>query len=202
MNRVRRVLAGRRLPAVAAMLAFTLTLPAIGNGWSFDDLPQRLILLQHPLAGAPPSAMFTFLDGDPDRTRTLIDLGTLPWWTDPEIRASFWRPITVWTHRLDYALWPDFAALQHLHSLLWLVALVWIAARFYRSLFGATWVAGLAALLYALDDAHGFPAGWLANRNALVATTFGLLALWIHDRWRRSGWRPGAWLGPGAFVAA
>ncbi len=40
---------------------------------------------------------------------------------------------------------------------------------------GVPWVAGLAGLLFALDDAHGLPAGWIANRNALIAGFFGVL---------------------------
>src|SRR5258708_21904314 len=60
--------------------------------------------------------------------------------------------------------------------------------------------AGLAALLFAVEDGHALPAAWLANRNSLLATLFGLLALTVHDRWRRDGWRPGAWWGS-AFLA-
>src|SRR5207253_324791 len=40
----------------------------------------------------------------------------------------------------------------------------------------------LAGLLYAVDDAHGLPVGWLANRNALFAGAFGLAAVVVHDR--------------------
>jgi len=78
---------------------------------------------------------------------------------------------------LDYALWPDRPELMHLHSLVWLGALVATAALFYRRVLGATWVAGLAALLYAIDDAHALPAAYLANRNALIATFFGVGSL-------------------------
>ena len=54
----------------------------------------------------------------------------------------------------------------------------------------------MAALLYAIDDSHGTAVGFLANRNALLATLFGVLALLAHHRWRRDGWRAGALLGP------
>jgi hypothetical protein len=56
---------------------------------------------------------------------------------------------------------------------------------------GRTLTAGLAALLFAVDDAHGGPVGWIANRNSLVAATFGVLALLAHDAWRRGGRRAG-----------
>jgi hypothetical protein len=61
-------------------------------------------------------------------------------------------------------------------------------------------VAGLAALLFAVDDAHGMPAVWLANRNATIGAFFGLLTLIVHDRWRRDGRRTGAVLAPLALL--
>src|SRR5437588_6977688 len=99
--------------------------------------------------------MFRFFRGDPDRARPLIDLGLVPWWTDPGLKGEFLQALTVLTHRLDYALWPDSAPLMHLHSLLWLGASAAAAAVLYRRMFGATWVAALAAWVYALDDARG-----------------------------------------------
>ncbi|MCK6529273.1 hypothetical protein L6R50_17535, partial [Myxococcota bacterium] len=135
---------------------------------------------------------------DPGRTRAMVEAGILPWYTAPDMMASLWRPVSSATHRLDYALWPDSAPLMHAHSLLWAAALAAVAAALYRRVMGAggAAAAGLAALLYAADDARGIPVGWLANRNALIAAALGLGALWAHDRWRRDGWRPGAALGP------
>ena len=42
----------------------------------------------------------------------------------------------------------------------------------------------------------GTPAGWIANRNSLIAATFGVLALITHDSWRRNGRRGGIVLAP------
>jgi len=77
---------------------------------------------------------------------------------------------------------------MHLQSLLWFAGAVVAAAVFYRRLLLPVWVAGLAALLFAIDDAHGMPAVWLANRNASIGVFFGLVALIAHDGWRRDGW--------------
>jgi hypothetical protein len=116
------------------------------------------------------------------------------------LRLAFFRPLAGLTHWLDYQLWPEVPALMHLHSLAWLGAIVAVATLFYRRMLGAVWIAGLAALLFAVDDAHGFPAAWLANRNALIGVFFGLLTLIAHDRWRRDGWWMGAVLAPPAFL--
>lgn len=140
--------------------------------------------------------MFRFFDGDPQRTRHFMDLGLLPWWTYLEMKAAFWRPLAALTHWLDYQLWPDYAGLMHAHSVLWFGGLVAVMTLVYRRLMGATWIAGFAALLYALDDAHGMPVGFLANRNVLPSCLFGGLALLAHIRWRQDAWRWGALLGP------
>lgn len=131
--------------------------------------------------------MFRFLDGNPERTLTLMDYGGLPWWTVPEAKGSFWRPLTILTHWLDYRLWPETAWLMHAHSIAWYALLVATVCTLYRRMMGATAVAGLAAILYAVDDAHSMPAAWLANRNAIIAAVFGVLAILSHDRWRRHG---------------
>jgi hypothetical protein len=191
----RAVLAHRRLPLIAALLCVVLALPALGVGFVLDDYYHRAVLLELPqfreLFG-PPSEMFRFFRGDPERTGRVMDLGFFPWWTYPGLKAEFCQVVTVWTHRLDYWLWPDSPALMHLQSLLWLGGLVAVVAWLYRRLFDRPVVAGLAAILFAVDDCHGAVVGFIANRNVLIAAFLGMLALIAHDRWRRrSGRMPG-----------
>lgn len=180
-----------------------MTLPALWSGWQQDDLLQRYYLLGNPdPSGTPvsPLNIFAFLDGDSATIARHRDLGVIPWWTYPRLRLAFFRPLTGLTHYSDYALWPRSAELMHAQNLLWFGALIAAVTLLYRRLHGVTWLAGLAALLYALDDAHGLPAGWLANRNAVVAACFGVLALVVHDHWRRGTFRAGEKLGPLLFV--
>jgi hypothetical protein len=132
----------------------------------------------------------------------MIDLGVMPWWTMPKIKGSFWRPVTVATHWLDYRLWPEQPALMHAQSLLWFAATVFVAACLYRRVMTVAWVAGLAALLYAVDDAHATPVAWLANRNIVIATFFGLCSLLAHDRWRRRGGALAGLAGPLLLAAS
>ena len=194
MNKIRVWLSSPALPYASAGLVMLLTLPALWTGFQLDDMAMRMALLEHPEAIAGPSEAFSFINGDLETSRRYMDLGVMPWWSAEDLRFVFLRPVTIAFHRLDYLLWPDSAPLMHLHSLLWLAALVLSVAALYRRLLTPVWIAGLATLLYAIDDAHGYPAAWLANRNALIATTLGVLALLCHDRWRREGWRLGPWL--------
>jgi hypothetical protein len=202
---LRLLLSSRYAPVGVAVLTVLLALPSLGVGWILDDIYHRTVLLEksrfRELLG-PPSDMFRFFRGDPERTGRLIDVGLFPWWTDPKIKAEFLQALTVLTHRLDYALWPDSSVLMHAQSLCWLGAAVAATAVFYRRMLGATWVAGVAALLYAIDDARGATVGFLANRNVLVAATFGVSSLIAHDRARRDGSRGAAVLAPLFLLAA
>ncbi len=175
---------------IVTVVALALSMPSLWIGLSADDHLHRLALTgQDPLGWGKNTAsgMFEFLDGDAARTRRMIESGMLPWWTYLHVRGSFWRPLTILTHQLDYVLWPESPWLMHAHNLAWFCLLIVGVSILYRQLKLPGWVPGLAALLYALDDAHGWPVGWIANRNGLVATSFGVFAISAFIRARRDG---------------
>ena len=199
-----RLLQHQRLPVATGLLASLLLLPALCGGFQLDDHLQRHHLLG---LGGDPLQLFVFYDGDVESNRAEMETGTLPWWASPDLRHANFRYLSVLSMQLDYLLWPESPMLMHLHSLVWLGLCVGVAGALYRRLFGreaprALWAAGLAALLYALDDAHSLPAAYLANRNALLATFFGLLSLHCHVRWRDDRWRAGALLAPACLALA
>lgn len=179
----------RYFPWLVAVVAVLLCLPALRLGWLFDDDFHRLALTRPDLSvlSRSPAELFVFVEGDVAANRLARTMGFLPWWSSENLRVAFFRPLTGLTHWLDYQLWPDQPALMHLHSLFWYGAVVVTAAVFFRRMFGASCVAGLAALLFAVDDAHALPAVWIANRNALLGVFFGLMTLILHDRWRSEG---------------
>lgn len=182
----------------------SLCAPSLWLGLQNDDHILRAVLSDPPLDPEwtrTPIDAFSFVNGDEVLIRRAIGEGRIPWWTHPRLHLAFLRPITGLTHWIDFRAWPDLPWLMHLQSLLWFAGAVIAAALLYRRLLLPTWGAGLAALLFAVDDAHGLPAVWIANRNASIGVFFGLLALIAHDRWRREGWRPGAYLGPIALLA-
>ncbi|UCE60812.1 MAG: hypothetical protein JSU63_03495 [Phycisphaerales bacterium] len=156
------------------------------------SLAQRLCL---PNTGSP-TGLYTFLDGVPEHNHRLMDVGVAPWWTFERVISSFWRPVAWLTHWVDYSLWPTSPVMMHLQSILWYAALIGVVAALYSSVMPAGVAAGIAILFYAIDETHVIPAGWIANRNALIAAVMGMLAIVIHDRWRRDGWHIGAVLGP------
>ncbi|MCB9849512.1 MAG: hypothetical protein H6817_02270 [Phycisphaerales bacterium] len=203
--RWQRWLTHRRLPFALALLVVVLTLPALRVGLEADDYFHRIHLLaddNFPNLTGPAWDLFAFSYGDAERVHALMDRGIAPWWTLPNLKMAFCRPLSSLTHALDYVLWPDSPWLMHAQNLVWFSLFVAGAAVVYRRIMGPTLVAGIAALLFALDDAHATPAGWIAGRNTLVAATFGVWCLAAHDRWRRDGWRAGAFVAPSLFLLA
>jgi hypothetical protein len=199
---VRPGLAHRRVPLALAALAVLLCTPSLWLGLQSDDYILWLALADPPPFPEwtrTPWRLFAFF-ADETSVRSAIDSGAAPWWTSPHLRLAFFRPLTGLTHWLDVRLWPRQPLLMHVQSLLWFGAAIAAAAALYRRLLRPQWVAGLAALVFALDDAHGLPAAWIANRNATIGTLFVLLALLAHDRWRRDGWRPGSVFAPVTLV--
>lgn len=184
-------------------LALLLTSPALCVGLVADDVLHRLMLK----GGSEFHGMsrhcydlFRYASGDPEAARGLMNAGIFPWWTDPKAVLAFFRPISSWTHWLDYQAWPDSPWLMHLHSLAWFLLLLWVVALIYRRFENNRQLAVLALFMFALDDARGPVVAWLANRNMIVSLALALPALLAHDQWRSKRDRKNAWLGPFALA--
>ncbi|MEO1370637.1 MAG: hypothetical protein AAFX50_25925, partial [Acidobacteriota bacterium] len=175
-----------------------LCLSALDLGPVLDDHYHRVMLQGHPQLGDPKPITDLFAFGDASASPASL----VPWWAGDDLRFRFFRPLASLSLALDHALWPEDWAWRHAQSLLWLGLAVGAAAALYRRLAPGSAVAGLAALLFAVDDAHAAPALWLANRSALMSLFFSILAVAAHHRHRCDGWRPGAWATPFAVALA
>jgi hypothetical protein len=178
-------------------LAFLLPLPALSVGRVLDDwvlLARLRGLAPFPRMERPLFEAFALVPASgpyAERVR-----GFLAWWAAPELEITFFRPLAVVTHVLDEWAWPASLPLQHLHSLAWYALAVAAVAWCFRVASTHTATAGLAAILFAVEDAHGMPAAWISNRNALIALCFGALAVGAHARWRQGGGRRFAFVSP------
>lgn len=179
--------------AVIVTIGIVLRVDALAVGPVMDDLAQWAMLGgSYPVARAPWD-LFSFVDGDPSEVARLVAKGSLPWWSDPSLRLSTLRPLSSLLVAFDVAAFGDAYVLHHVHALLWWTAMVLAGARLLRRLLPIPW-ALLALGLWVLDESHVQPLAWLANRNAIVAACFGLLACEAHLRWREHGGaRPRAW---------
>lgn len=199
-------LVDRRMPLFVAILAILLTLPGLWLGWQTDDHLHRATLTDEfprlALARRSFPEMFAFIKDGLVAEGGAIDRGDLPWWSPPNLRLAFFRPVTGLTHWVDYKLWPHSPWIMHAHSIAWYALTVALAAILFRRFSLSPIVAGLAALIYAMSDGHGLPAVWLANRNAVIAACFGICTILLYDRWRRECSITGAILAPISLLAA
>lgn len=184
---ISRWLTRPKAPLAIAALGVLLCAPSLTTGLSADDYFHSLVLTRNrelPVLPTEPLEIFTWANGDQARALALMEIGMTGWWTDPALVMSFFRPLTVVTHWLDYRLWPHSPLLMHAHSLAWFgLALLLLGRLYARLLAGApALLAPLALLLFAVDDARGFPVAWIANRNALCAFALALCVLLLHDR--------------------
>jgi hypothetical protein len=182
----------RRLPLLLTVL---VSLPSVGTGFLLDDWLQRAVA-RGQLTFTSKLELFSFGSGRPEELALLIHRGPFPWFSVPDLKLRFFRPLSSALILFDTTVFGDAAVPQHLHSIAWAVAMTAVAVLLYRKLVPA--VAVLAGCAFALDDAHALPTMWLANRNALVAATFVFLGLWLHVRWREGGSRAA---GVGALIS-
>jgi len=195
----------RVAPWLVVLIGLALAAPALTADFTADDHLHRVISRADTgIDGlrSRPLDLFVFAAGNATNTLKLRDAGAYPWWTDPELRLSFMRPLSSATHAVDHGLWPDSSTAQLAHNLGWLALALLVTWLFYRRFIPLRWIAVLALALYAFDDARGPVVGWIANRNALVALVLAVPALLLHDRWRRDGWSPGRWLAPLVFAVS
>lgn len=229
---IRRFLEHPRLPFALALAAIVLMLPALRAGLFCDDLIQRLNQLTP--AELPPHAVDTgFVADNSGSLGTVVnhlfdlvhkgeaaararDYGIAPWWAPEGWTAALWRPVTAFTHWVDYRLYPHSPALMHAHNMAWYAAVVFLVAMLYRKVSaqvaGNPWqresppagggdkmalglcVAGVAACLWLLDGNTYFPVMFVANRGFIIALAFGMLCWHCHLRWRTGQSRIWMWL--------
>ncbi len=169
-----------------ALLAAAMRLHAVGVGFAMDDYAQLAMLADaYPVRRAPWD-LFAFCDGSSADIDALVDAGAFPWWSDPTLRLSTLRPLPSLLTWFDVRAFGLAPRLHHLHTFAWWLAMLAVVARLLLRMLPARW-AVLAFALYALDECHAQPLAWLANRNAIVAATFGMAAVHAHVVAREGG---------------
>lgn len=180
------------MPRLSPAAALTLLLiagaavfaPALLSNYLLDDYLHASMLHGTFPAERSPFELYDFVN--PVDREVLLARGLLPWWSDPGLTIRFMRPLSSALLWVDHRLFGDAPLPQHLHSLLWWVAAVLAASALFRRSFQPR-VAGMATVIFALAPCHAIPLAWLANREALVSLTFGIVGILALLRLRDSG---------------
>lgn len=210
-NRPRFARLAQHLSGPRAWLGIVLVGVGLGSSTLANSLALDDLLLREQFAARGLSGLYRFVDGDPAHTAASRALGELPWWAADSLKVDFWRPLAALAFGLDELAWPGLTWLRQLHGVVWYALAVGFAVVVFRQLqpakaregpWSSAAVAGLAALIWAVDDAHATSLGWVAARHGLIGAALGLGGLAAHLRWRERGWSPGAILGPLGFGLA
>lgn len=176
----------QRAPWLVIALAVVLRLPALGWDYFVDDHGIQLVVegaVEHPTLRPWSAFDFGAASGPhsaPDTT------SALPWWTSPEWKVRFFRPLASLTHWFDAECWGRSPLAAHVTSLA-LFALVLVALRgLYRAAGLSERVLPWALAVFAFDDGSLFPVAWIANRSTLLEALFAALAVTFALRVRAS----------------
>jgi hypothetical protein len=161
-----------------SLFALALTLPALGLGLMTDDRA----FAEKFRRGDGPLVVYSITQQEIAAGK---ERGMYPWWTSPELRLHFLRPLSALSHELDYRAFAGAPWVMHLVNGVLYALVVLIAFHLYRAVLPQQpLVAALASLMFAIDDGHATTAGWIASRSMLLASVFGLGAMWLYVRAR------------------
>ena len=180
-DRARALLDSPNAPIALALLAFVLSLPSLGLGFQLDDRTYLRLFA----AGRSPLEL---LHEPPPALAHAKQLGVFAWWSGGDFTIHFLRPGAALSHWIEYQLWPNSAWLMHLTNCWMYMLLVAIVAFAYREVLPASpKLAGLAALMFTINDSHAQSVGWVASRHVVLATLFAMLAVLLHIRGQNRG---------------
>jgi len=192
----------------AVIIGILLNLPTLDLGASFDDFYHQAFIESHlksspdfPLMPRPWWDLFNYSGpGGSREVRYGISIGKYPWWTEPQLRLAFFRPLSTISHYFDYIAWPKSFRLMHAHNILWYIGILIVLGVYFRRIIPIGWAAGLALIFYCVDEARVESVAWIASRNTLMTTFFSIITLICYDKWRRDGWRWGSIATPVLYV--
>ena len=125
-------------------------------------------------------------------------------WMFSSAEIDYWRPLSFFTHALDYALWGEYIGGHHItnviiHSISALLVLgiawtVWPMVVFQPAVDMPHWrtaAALMAGLLFAVHPQHVETTAWLAERKGVLSACFYIAAIWayLNGRGVVRGWR-------------
>lgn len=166
------------------LLGLVVYLPSLRSQFLLDDYLQASMIDGTYPTERGPFNLYDFVDES--EHRVLHDRGMLPWWSHPQLRIRFLRPLPSALRWAEQSAFGRSPVPPHVHSFLWWIAAVVAAHRlFWRVL--SPRPALIATAMFALAPCHALPLAWLANREALVSLVFGALALASYLGWREEG---------------
>lgn len=175
-----------RVLALSLGLGVLLRLPALGVGFVGDEELQLAALEGRASSGMTRFDLWRFHSGDPAEGLRLIHDGYLPWWTRPDLKMAFLRPLSSVIFAAEHALFGRSPFGYHLMNILWAGLLIFVVAHVFRRLLPGT-LGALATLLFAIQGIHWEVAGMVCARHFLIAGVASFAGFLAYVRYREEG---------------
>jgi hypothetical protein len=190
-SRLEGWLASPRVFWVALGAAILVALPGLEVHPVADEFLASGVLERIPAPVPPPAtewSLYRYTMADLPAMQLGIVKGIYPWWTSPELKLAFFRPLSSALLTRDHALFAGHPLGGHLDGMLWYLALVAIVAALLRRVLPGP-LGAIALVIYAVSDKHGEVLSSMTGRHLVVAGACGFLGLLCHVRGREHGGR-------------
>lgn len=145
------------------LLAFLIYVPAIGNGWSFDDDLINGVGYGKGLSG-------------------INDILTSYYFESEDFKFEY-RPVARLTLALECLIFGENAHVHHFFNAVWYAALTYVLYVFLLRISNDRLVSGVAVLLYVIHPIHTEVVASLKNREELFSLLFALLSVRSILKW-------------------
>ncbi|HET9622326.1 MAG TPA: hypothetical protein VFP84_13230 [Kofleriaceae bacterium] len=186
---LQRVIGTRRAMAIVIAAVMALAATSISTGFLTDDHSFRAAARSTSEHAPAAYDLFRFSTGDAAGNRLRVWAGHLPWWSAPDLKIHFLRPLTSLAFAADVRVFDAAPLGYHLHSLLWYLAVLLGAAALFRRVLPAA-AATIALAVFGLAAAHVEAYAWVSARHVEIAGAFAASALACRAsaRGRRGRW--------------
>ena len=152
------------------LIVFIFYAHTFDSGFMFDDYAQQemLKLIRN---NQREMNIFNFIT-TPEEVNYYTQMTVIPWWTSPNWRVKYFRPVATFIHLIDYSLWGSNPLPYHIHNVIWYSILVILIYVFYYLFCNHLAMAFCGALVFALEPCHYMTVRWLASRNDIICATF------------------------------
>ncbi|KPJ61732.1 MAG: hypothetical protein AMJ42_01060 [Deltaproteobacteria bacterium DG_8] len=156
--------------AILILVVLIFYIHTFDSGFMFDDYAQQE-MLKRIKNNQREMNMFNFITTQ-EEVREYIEMTVIPWWTSPNWRVKYFRPVATFSHLIDYSLWGSNPIPYHINNVIWYAMLVVLLYLLYRSFCNHGAMAFCGALVFALEPCHYLTVRWPASRNDIICATF------------------------------
>ncbi|MCC6274715.1 MAG: hypothetical protein IT569_02555 [Leptospiraceae bacterium] len=167
------------------LIGMGVRLPSLNIGFHSDDFFFLSMLEDVQPFKRAPWDLFNFASGDRAENQIQKNRGTIFWWSHPDVKLRFFRPLASLTYWIDFHVFRYDAFYWHIHSLIWWIFLILALYLLLREIFPLD-IALLSLLLIALDDSSIMHTYWIAQRYATITTLFAVFSLLFYIQFRKT----------------